>query len=507
MGVSGEAKARREFLHQLSVTIAALAAGPRPASAMMPRDLSNLTAVQAVAAMRRGDLNAEKYAQFCLMRAEALKHLNAFITLEPERVLEAARRADTVRASGAALGPLHGLPLAIKDNINTAGVITTGGTAALRENRPRADAAVLGPLYGAGAILLGKTNLHELAYGYTTNNATFGPSRNPYDAQRIPGGSSGGTAVAIAARITPAGLGTDTNGSVRVPAALCGIAGLRPTAGRYPNEGIVPIAHTRDTAGPMARTVADLVLLDSVIAADASPVAPAPLKDLRLGVARGYFWSELDDEVERVAGAALAKLEEAGVEVVEVELVPLPADAFKTRRCRAIQFSETRPDLAHYLERHGSASTVEDVARAIASPGVKEMFDRFILGAEAPKPAVYEEVMRDYRPALQGAYAGCFRDQRVDALIFPMTQVPALPIGQDGEFEVRGTKFPLVYLGRNSDPGSCAGLPGLCLPAGMTKGGLPVGIALDGPAGADRKLLAIGLSVEQVLGRLAAPAL
>jgi mandelamide amidase len=421
-------------------------------------------------------------------------------------VLEAARHADATRTAGATLGPLHGLPLAIKDNIDTAGVITTGGTNALKQHRPRADAPVLTPLYGAGAILLGKTNLHELAYGYTTNNGAFGPSRNPYDAQRIPGGSSGGTAVAIAARMAPAGLGTDTNGSVRVPAALCGIAGLRPSAGRYPGDGIVPIAHTRDTAGPMARSVADLVLLDSVITGDATLVEPASLKGLRLGVARGYFWSDLDDQVERVAGEAVAKLENAGVEVVEVDLPSLPGDAFKTRRCRAIQLSETRPDLTRYLEQHALTTTVEELARSIASPGVKDVFDRFILGPEALKPAAYEQVMRDYRPALQAGFAGCFRDRRVDALIFPMTQVPALPIGQDNEFEVRGTEFPVLYLGRNSDPGSCAGLPGLCLPAGLTMSGLPVGIALDAPAGADRRLLAIGLGIEQVLGRLPAPA-
>jgi mandelamide amidase len=492
---------------RLSALVAALGGVPRTASAMMPRDLSNLTAVQAVGAMRRGDITAEQYAQFCLMRAEALQHLNAFITLDPEAVLEAARRADRRRAAGEPLGPLHGLPLAIKDNIDTAGVITTAGTAALRRHRPRSDAPVLAPLYAAGAILLGKTNLHELAYGYTTNNGAFGPTRNPYDPQRIPGGSSGGTAVAIAARIAPAGLGTDTNGSVRVPSALCGIAGLRPSAGRYPGAGIVPISHTRDTAGPMARTVADLVLLDSVVTGDASPVEPVALKGLRVGVARGYFWADLDAEVERIASAALAKLVDAGVQIVEVDFAPLPADAFKTRRCRAIQLTETRPDLARYLEQHGPSLSVEAVAREIATPGVKSVFDRFIFGPEAFTPAQYEAALHEYRPALQAALATSFRDGRLDATLFPMTQVPALAIGQESEFEVRGARFPVLYLGRNTDPGSCAGLPGLALHAGMTRDGLPVGIALDSAAGTDRRLLGIGLSIEQVLGRAPAPPL
>ena len=496
---------RRDFLQQLSVLAAALACVPRGAQAMMPRDLGNLTAVQAVGAIRRGDISAEQYAQFCLMRAEALAELNAFITLDPQRVMEAARAADKRRASGAPLGALHGLPLAIKDNIDTAGIPTTAGTPALRGHRPGSDAPIVAGLYAAGAILLGKTNMHELAFGYTTNNATFGAARNPYDRQRIPGGSSGGTAVAIAARIAPAGLGTDTVGSVRVPAALCGIAGLRPSAGRYPGAGIVPLSHTRDTAGPMARSVVDLVLLDSVITGEASPVEPVALKGLRLGVPRAYYWADLDDEVERIASAALAKLVKAGAEVVEMDLAPLPGDAFSARRCRSIQLFELRSDLTRYLAEQAQGVTFDDIAASIASALVKTGVERFVLGPEAPTREAYESALREYRPSLQAAFADAFAG-RVDAIVFPMTQVPALPIGQDVDFEVKGKKFPTLYLGRNADPGTCAGLPGICLPAGLTGANLPVGIALDSAAGTDRRLLGIGLSVEQVLGRVPAPA-
>src|SRR5262245_12131433 len=188
---------RRDFLFQLGASIAALGGlAPRHSAAMMPRDLSNLSAVQAAGAMRRGDITAEQDAQCCLLRAEALKDVNAFITLNPEAVLEAPRKADRRRVSGAALGALHGLPLAVKDNIDTVGVPTTAGTPALRAHRPRADAPLMTALYGAGALLLGKTNLHELAFGYTTNNGAFGAARNPYDQSRIPGGSSGGTGAA-----------------------------------------------------------------------------------------------------------------------------------------------------------------------------------------------------------------------------------------------------------------------------------------------------------------------
>jgi Asp-tRNA(Asn)/Glu-tRNA(Gln) amidotransferase A subunit family amidase len=498
---------RREFVVQLGALIAGLStARPHRAAAMMPRELDNLSAVEAVAAMRRGDIRAERFAQFCIDQWQALKRLNAFVTVDPETVLHAARRADQLRASGAALPPLHGLPIAIKDNIDTAGVATTAGTPALRNNRPHDDAKVLKSLYAGGAILFGKTNMHELALGYTTNNGAFGATHNPYDTTRIAGGSSGGTAAAISARITPAGLGTDTVGSVRVPAALCGIAGLRPSQERYPGVGIVPLSHTRDTAGPMARSIADLILLDSVITGDMSAVQPVPLKGLRLSVVRHYYWSALDGEVERIATASLAKLTEAGAEIVEVEVASLSVDAFKTQRCRSIQLFEMRSDLARYLAEHRAAS-FNDVMAAIASPTVKTIVDRFIIGSDAPTQAMYEQALRDYRPALQTAFANTFVQNRIDATIFPMTQIPALPIGEEAEFDVKGNKFPLRFLGRNADPGTCAGLPGIVLPAGLASGNLPVGIGLDAPARTDRRLLGIGLSIEQVLGRLPAPAL
>jgi len=497
---------RREFGVRLGALIAGLAAGSRPAGAMMPRELDNLTAAQAVAAMRRGDVTAEKYARFCLDQWQALKRLNAFVMVDADAVLEAARRADKLRASGVPLPPLHGLPLAVKDNIDTAGIPTSAGTPALRNHRPRADAPILKSLYGAGAILFGKTNMHELALGYTTNNAAFGATLNPYDDKRMAGGSSGGTAAAVAARIVPAGLGTDTVGSVRVPSALCGIAGLRPSQGRYPAAGIVPLSHTRDTSGPMARSVADLILLDSILASDASPVSPIPVKGLRLGIARDYFWADLDSEVERVASAALAKLTDAGAQVVEIEPPPLPADAFATGRCATIQLFELRPDLTRYLTEYANVDFGE-VISAMASPMLKAMVDRFFVGADAPTQAIYEATMREHRPLLQKTFANAFAQERLDAMIFPMTQVAALPIGQEEQFEIKDRRFPLHFLGRNADPGACAGLPGIVLPAGLMNGNLPVGIALDARAGGDRRLLGIGLGIESVLGRLPAPAM
>src|SRR5262245_59379393 len=210
-------------------------------------DLAELTVLGAAAALASGAATSEALADALLARASALKDLNAFISQDPERVRAAARAADKARAAGGARGALHGVPIALKDNIDTTESPTTGGTPGLKGHRPSRNAPVAESLFRAGAILLGKTNLHELAYGVTNNNGAFGPARNPWNRRLIPGGSSGGTGVAVAARLAPAGLGSDTGGSVRIPAALCGCVGFRPTTKRYSQAGIVPISHTRDT--------------------------------------------------------------------------------------------------------------------------------------------------------------------------------------------------------------------------------------------------------------------
>src|SRR4051794_19436183 len=263
---------RRGFLKTSSAVMASSVVGgvlsgcatatPAPLSAS---EQLALTASQAVEAIRTGRLSAEAYMMTLISRAEQLSDLNSLITLNKIGAMAAARKVDSLRARGATLPPLAGLPIVVKDNINTSDLPTTGGTPALRDVQPTANAPTLQRLLDAGAIVLGKANMHELAFGTTsTNFASFaGAVHNPYDRSRVPGGSSGGTAVAIAARIAPAGLGTDTGGSGRIPAALCGIAGLRPTLGnggaqrRYDGSGVLPISHTRDTIGTMARTVTD----------------------------------------------------------------------------------------------------------------------------------------------------------------------------------------------------------------------------------------------------------
>jgi mandelamide amidase len=503
---------RRQFILAASAAAAAGAAGcrsggPSTTPALNSAELVELSAVDAVATLTRGNVTAERYASALLSQCERGKPLNAFITLERERVLEAARAADRRRSSGAKLGPLHGLPIPVKDSVNTRDLPTTAGTPALRDFRPKEDAPIVHILVDAGAIVLGKTNLHELSFGWTSNNLAFGAVHNPYDPSRIPGGSSGGTAVAVAARMAPLGVAEDTEGSIRVPAAMCGIAGFRPTTTRYPSAGVVPITTLFDQVGPHARSVGDLALFDSVASGDWRPIRPTELKGVKLGVSRGYWFSDLDSEVERITSEALRKLQDAGVELVEAE-VPNLARLIRLTTVQ-IQNHDVGNALKKYLEDYHASVTFNQIV-AQASADVKGDFERYVLpgGKFFVPDAVYQTARDVHLPKLRETFRDYFARTGVAAVVFPATMVPPTLIGQDVEVVIGGKKLPFeTAVSRNIAPGSTAGLPGLVLPAGLTSGGLPIALEFDGPSGADRALLALGSSVEHILGHLPGPTL
>ncbi|MTI43239.1 mandelamide amidase [Roseibium hamelinense] len=429
---------------------------------------------------------------------------NAFITLDSEGALMAALAADQALNSGGAIGPLHGVPIVIKDNIAARGLPTTAGTSALSSWVPQIDASVVSRLRNAGAIVLGKTNMHELAFGITSNNATFGAVGNAYDPAMTAGGSSGGTGLAVGARYAPAGLGTDTGGSVRIPAALNGVAGFRPSVGRYPLSGIVPISTTRDTAGPIARSLTDLVLLDGVLAGAQVTSDPADLKLLRIGVPEGLADS-VGPETARLFESALDKLTSRGAKLVSVDLSAI--HEINDQVSFPIVLWEVRRDLARFLNAYETGLTIEAVTKGIESPDVKFVFEELVLGEKAIPDAVYQTVIRDLRPKLQAAYGELFAKNRLDALAFPTTPLEAQPIEtSDLTVDLNGEKVETfaTYI-RHTDPGSNAGIPGLSLPIGLTSGGLPVGLELDGPAFSDRHLLSIGLAVEAAIPALPAP--
>jgi indoleacetamide hydrolase len=463
-----------------------------------------LSAVDAVAQMHRGDLSAEDYATALLARGDAGRRLNAFISISPDTVKEAARTADGLRAAGGRLGPLHGLPIPIKDSVNTKDHPTTSGTASLRGFRPKEDAPVVRALRAAGGIVLGKTNLQEMSLGYTSTNMAFGAVRNPYDPTRIPGGSSGGTAVAVAARMAPLGLAEDTCGSIRVPAALCGIAGFRPTMLRYPSAGVMPLTPLFDTVGPHARTVADLALFDSVMTGDFDPLPPVLPKTVRLAVSRTQYFTDLDPEVARVTDDAIARLARAGVTIVAAEVDGL------VERVEAANYAiichDTVATIRGYLREFETGVSFERLL-AMVGENIREPLEARTPGRRLwVTDETYARARDVHRPALQHAFERCFETNNVAAVVYPTTLVPATPIGEDQEVEIAGRRLPFrTAMARNVAPASCAGLPSLVLCAGLTRDGLPVGIEFAGPPGRDRALLAIGQTLESIIGRPPAP--
>ena len=505
--MSDNSTSRRTFLAYsvalASGVVACGRAGEQSGKKMMT-PLTDLTASAAVAAMRSGELSATEYANALLARCAEAGNLNAFISLEPEKVLAAARLADELRASGADLGPLHGLPIPVKDSVNTKDYPTTGGTPALRNFRPMDDAELVRRLKNAGAIVMGKTNIHELSFGWTSNNQAFGAVRNPYNTDRIPGGSSGGTAAAIAAHMAPLGIAEDTQGSIRVPAALCGIYGFRPTQNRYPNQGVIPITPLFDQVGPHARNVADIALFDHVVAGEPIVDSPAKLEGLRLGVARDFYFDSLDIEVEKISEAALKMLADQGVELVEADVPDLWNLLSLTTS--HVQSYHVKPMLARYLDEFGAGLSFEEIMEQ-ASADVRAAFELYVLGGEyTPSEADFIAARDVHLPALRKTMRDYFAANDLDAMIFPATQIAATPIGEDLEVQLNGKTVPFeAVISRNISPGSTAGIPGLVLPAALNSEGLPVSLEIDGPAGTDRKLLGIGLAVEQVLGHLPPP--
>ncbi len=491
-------------------SVHALLATALAASAAAAQGDTPATAGDTARAICAGQLSSEKLVTQAIAHAKARADLNAFVTLAEKGALAAAKRADVARRAGNCK-PLAGVPIVVKDNIEVAGLPTTGGTPALKGYVPKRDAPVVKALRNAGAIVLGKTNMHELAFGISGYNPAYttGPEvgvRNAYDTTRSAGGSSSGTGAALGSRIVLAGLGTDTGGSVRVPCAFNGCASLRPTVGRYPQGGILPISHTRDTAGPMALSMTDVDLLDRIVSG-APQLKPANLKRVRLGLAKDFL-ANLDADTQAAFDDALAKLKGAGVTLVDVQMPKL------MELNGAISFPvalyEAHDDVVKYLKHTGTGITLPQLAEAIASPDVKGTYQGLVIPRKLPGPnntvvdakPVYEAAIKTARPALRKLYADTFKQHKLDALVFPT--VPKVAMLANAESSSVPTFLAVI---QNTDPGSNAGVPGLQMPIALgASSKLPIGLELDGPVRSDRRLVAIGLALEGVFGRLPPPA-
>ena len=448
--------------------------------------------------MANGKSNSSTLVAEALSRADQFAGLNAFITVDTEGAVKKAEKLDRMRAGGVIRGPLHGIPIVVKDNIHVAGMPNTAGTPGLKNFVPLASNEVVLRLEAAGAVIIGKTNLHELAFGITSDNAGFGAVRNPYDDSLIPGGSSGGTAVAISAGIVPAGLGTDTGGSVRIPPSLTGIVGFRPSMGRYPSSAVTPISVTRDTVGLLSRTVGDLIVLDDVIVAEQTPVIDVAPGEIRLGVPRGYFYQNIDSEAAVVVEATLARLAEANVELIEMDIPEI--DSLMANSAFPIAFYEVLRDLTAYLAEFNTGVSFAELTEAAASPDVKGVLG-LVSGEGKTSEEVYTAAM-DAREQLRKNFQAYFASERLDAIIFPTTILPARPIeGSMETVELNGEQVPTLpsYI-HNTDPASIAALPGISLPVGLTVSGLPVGMEIDGPEQSDRRLLAVAKTLEGIIG-------
>ncbi|MBE7544964.1 MAG: amidase [Bryobacteraceae bacterium] len=457
---------RREFL-----SLAAAAA--LPAAVAQSSDPAWMTIAEAAALIRRKRLSPVELTRACLARTEALQpRLNAFITITAESALAAARAAEAEIARGRYRGPLHGIPIALKDLYDTAGVRTTAASAQWQSRVPTEDAEVVKRLKAAGAILTGKTNMDEFAYSFTAESSHFGPARNPFDPARSPGGSSGGSAVAVAAGMCLAALGSDTGGSIRLPASLCGVSGLKPTFGAVPTTGVAPLAWSCDHVGPLCRTAADTALIHSILAGSPVPAFPN-VKTLRLGVPKRVFYDDLEPAMASAMDAALRQLGQltAGLSEVRLPEFAVNPDA------------ANMPVLTGTLiaaEAHAFHRQMLTASPGLYSPGVRQSIEN---GAKITT-ADYIHARRAVEEA-RATIAAAFGP--ADLLITPAAPGPAFPLGKP---------VTLIWL-RNAAPWNLYGLPTLALPCGATPEGLPLGMQITGKPGREDQVIALGQAWQQ----------
>ncbi len=459
--------------------------------------LAFATIEELAALLAKRKLSPVELTELFLRRIERQNPaLNAFLTVTAEHALAAARRAEKQllrrRGSQREKFPLLGIPITLKDNIWTRGIRSTAGSKILRDFVPPEDSTVARKLARAGAILLGKTNLNEFAYGITGGNAHYGPVHNPWALDRIPGGSSAGSAVAIAAGLCAASVGTDTGGSIRVPSAFCGTVGLKPTFGRVSVFGTMPLSPSLDHVGPLARSVADAAILLGLIAgrdpldptSSARPVEDfrgalrKPLHKFRLGRPREHYWEKLDPEVRRAAEAAVRDMEKRGAVVREVSLPHLKESLD----------AATDISLAEALHVHEAAGYFP----ARAADYDQEVRHRIEAGGKVPANRYLAGF--DVRKRLLDEFDAAF--QVVDAIVAPTVPVPAPLIGAES-VQVGGEQIGArAAIVGHSRPANFAGLPAISIPCGFTRDGLPVGLQLIGRPFDEATLLRIAFSYE-----------
>jgi len=456
-------------------------------------DVQNLTIREAAARIQRSALSPVELTDALLQRIERVnKTLNAYITVCAQQAREIAQAAETMIRAGYHLGPLHGIPIAIKDNIYTSGIRTTAGSKILGDFVPDEDATVITRLKRAGAVILGKTNLHEFAWGGTTDNPHYGTCRNPWNPERFPAGSSGGSGAAVAARTCLGALGTDTGGSIRLPSSVNGIVGIRPTIGRVSNHNVVPLAWTMDTVSPMTRTVDDCVLMFEVIAGhdpldEHSAQAPVPdygaeltrgARGLRVGLIRDYSLTHVQPAVGATIRAALQTLQSLGVEVEEIAMPSIHGNI-----SAQLTIESCEPSTYHQEWLRTRPADYGDDVRTLLELG--EMY----------LATHYLQAQR-YRTVLRKEFLDGFR--RVDVFVTPTLPFTATPCGATTvAIEGNREEDMLSAIMQFTGVPSLAGLPALSLPVGFDADGLPVGMQVIGRPFDEATLFRLGHAYQQ----------
>src|SRR5579859_2480031 len=484
---------RRTFVKGLSATAVALAGGAghaapnaiQPRTTLPPLNISWLSLTQAAQFVRNKKISSVDLTQLCLKRIEQFNpKLNAFITVTAESALAQAREAETEIQRGRWRGSLHGIPIALKDLFDTAGVRTTAASGVFKDRIPTQDGEIVRRLKSAGAVLLGKLNMHEFAYGGSSVISYYGPVHNPWSLEHMAGGSSSGSAVAMAAGLCYGSVGSDTGGSVRQPSAYCGTVGLKPTYGRVSTRGVIPLSWLYDHVGPMTRTVADAAAMLHVLAgydADDANSADQPVPDyaaalsqtgrLRVGVPRAYFYEGLHPDIESAMNAALAVIGNLTASVRDIEM---PASNDTT-----ILRAEAYAYHAENAKKSPELYQPETLKR--------------IRAGEDVTTATYIQSRRQveqYRHNIRKVF------ETVDLLVTPTTPVPPFTISELlADMDNLRTKEILTL--RNTRPFNILGLPSISVPCGFTKSGLPIGLQISGAPWAEGNVLRLAHAYEQ----------
>jgi aspartyl-tRNA(Asn)/glutamyl-tRNA(Gln) amidotransferase subunit A len=442
--------------------------------------------------MQRQELSPVEATETVLDRVEKFdRQLNSFITMLRDQAMAQARAAEREIQDGHYRGPLHGVPVAVKDLYYTKGIRTTAGSKILSDFIPTYDATVVAKLQDAGAILIGKLNMHEFARGATNSSSLIGGCYNPWDTLRVTGGSSGGSGAALAAGLCYGALGSDTGGSIRIPAAFCGVVGLKPTYGRVSRHGVFPLSWSLDHVGPMTRTVADAALMLQVIAGhdrhdpttrtavvpDYTASLTGDIEGARLGIPQEFYFEQLDAEVADSVRAAVQTLERAGARVEEVSL---PLSKYAAAAGRIISLTESAEIHEKFLKTRF----------ADYSPDVRAGFvvGQLILGKHYMKAQRLRSLIRQEMAAVL---------RRVDALVTPTVPIAAPRTGQ-ATVEIGAERVETMWaLSRLTRPANLTGFPAISVPCGFTQGGLPIGLQLIGRPFAEATILQIAHTYEQ----------